>query len=122
MVWIFPTIDVPGSVASVATEVPISALNGIISVDAPSVQEKVNVGNASKIILPANPHRRGGWIRNISDQIVFLFIGDDAQSTQPTILYQGESFKLSGDGYIIVGDVYAMHTGTGGKEVEVIEV
>lgn len=80
------------------------------------------VTTSSSTIIAANASRVGGWVKNISDEPVFVRFGGAAAVNLPTKLEPGESVKL-GDGlWCHVGAVTAIHGGSGTKNVECVEL
>jgi hypothetical protein len=82
----------------------------------------INVATSSTPVLPANATRKGGWVRNISDSEIYVSFSTTATSGKPSLLSQGASLSLSGQGWVYTGAVAAIHAATGTKTLEVVEL
>lgn len=90
---------------------------------APITQGIVAVNDASTAVLAANATRKSGWIKNISDTDIYVFMGALAVVGQPTLISPGASFILGTMGTVVyTGAITAIHAAAGlTKNVEVIQ-
>lgn len=127
----FQRVKICFGVEGVATDVsasnplPVDATvnASIATVEPGTINETLGgVTTSSTTIIAANATRVGGWVKNISDEPVFIRLGGAASVSLPTKLEPGESLKL-GDGlWCHVGAVAAIHGGSGTKNVECVEL
>lgn len=79
------------------------------------------VTTSSSVVLAANTSRIDGWIKNISDQTIFVSFSGTATTSKPTKLEPEETLPFLGKRAIYRGAISAIHAGTGSKTVEIIE-
>lgn len=87
-----------------------------------TTQTIVGVTTASAVVLPANINRLGGWLRNVSDSDITIYLGATAAAGQLIVLNPGDRFDISRDSYVYIGAVAAIHASTGTKNLEVVEL
>lgn len=84
-------------------------------------EDLVSVNTVSQVVLPANASRRGGWVKNISEQYIWVSLSGTASLTDPSKLAPGESVRFDSATYIYDGAVSAI-TNSGTADLEVVEL
>lgn len=92
------------------------------SVASSAFEERHSVLVTSTIAVAANPDRKGGWVRNLSDVDFYVSFSGTAVMTKPTLLNPGATLSFSGNGWLYVGAVSVIHGSTGAKILEVVEM
>lgn len=95
---------------------------GNTAVSSATTQAIVSVTTSNTSILSSNSSRVGGWVKNISDEDIYISFSGTAATNKPTKIRPDASLTLSGDGWVYQGAVAAIHAGTGSKSVEVVEL
>lgn len=107
--------SVPVVVASDQSALPITAQ----AITAITTQAIVSVAATNTQILASNTSRKGGYLKNLSDAVVYIALATTA-TTSFYPLYPGEVFPLVGDGYVLQTQVNGI-TASGSKDVWAIE-
>ena len=76
---------------------------------------------SSSEILAANSNRKGGWVTNIGDVIVYIGLGYTAVTNKPVRLLPGETLYLTTPSVKFTGAVNAI-TASGTGSLEVVEL
>ena len=95
---------------------------GNTAVSSATTQAIISVTTSNTSILSSNSSRVGGWVKNISDEDIYISFSGTAATNKPTKIRPDASLTLSGDGWVYQGAVAAIHAGTGSKSVEVVEL
>lgn len=106
---------------STANGFPVQIVKGL-SVSSISAETNFDVTTSSQVVLASNASRKGGWVRNISDTIMYVSFSGTAATNKPTKLEPGESLSFKGfDDVVYTGAVSAIHAGSGNKVLEIVE-
>lgn len=112
------------SIPVVLTALQLAALTAPSSPAAAAVTAAsvIAIGVASTPVMNSNAARIGGWVKNISDEYIWVNLSAAAVTTQPTRLAPGEVLQLAGPGWRYTGAVSAIQIFGGTLNLEVVEL
>ena len=84
-----------------------------------STASSATVGNTSTKILEKKSGRTFAILTNISDETMFLNMGNAAENNKGIPLFSNGSYEISGD-RLYRGDIYAI-CASGGKTISILE-
>lgn len=103
-----------GSIGDVTVETP--------TVSAAHTETIIAVGISNTSVLAAYASRIGGWVKNISEDYIWVSFSATATTAKPTKLAPGATLPLVGDGWGYTGAVSAIQTAGGTLNLEVVEL
>ena len=99
-----------------STGIPVSP----IVASAVVTETLATVGVASSVVLAANATRKGGWVKNISNEYIWVSFSATATAVKPTQLAPGVVLPFVNSGVLYTGVVSAICP-AGNNSLEVVE-
>lgn len=111
------------SVITAANPLPVSGSFTASIAKASSINTEaiVNVTTSNTALLSANTNRKGGRIKNIGDEYVYVSFSNTATTSKPSRIAPGEAITLADGAVCYTGDVAAICS-QNSSNVEVVEL